>query len=237
MDRPTQAGMPFKMAWWSFDLGKYRPCDGTYCFYPYESLPPIPEVDGTLSWLGSLDATTDQMMQVHRNAPEARGNLERLIAEAEQLGLGLPQSFLRLMGSPKLQDRIPSSTACYFVLSEHIVPSPGTDGGYVIRFLNDQQDVLLWHLYVTREGDRGVLVSPYPLDELASPDASAGLGEDDRQAIIANTYLCAPSFEAFIYRFWLENVIWFKVSGGNDTPLTEDERRYLAHYGAGAAGR
>lgn len=34
---------PFASAWWSFDLGEYRPCDGTYRIYPYDSVPPLDE--------------------------------------------------------------------------------------------------------------------------------------------------------------------------------------------------
>lgn len=44
--------IPFSWAWWAFDLGDARPCDATYCHYPYEQLPPIPPLDGTLGWLG-----------------------------------------------------------------------------------------------------------------------------------------------------------------------------------------
>ena len=48
----TLSDAPFQAGWWSFDLGRYRPCDGTYQLYPYDSLPPLPEPDESLSWLG-----------------------------------------------------------------------------------------------------------------------------------------------------------------------------------------
>lgn len=47
---------PFELGWWSFDLGSYRPCGGTYCLFPYESLPLIVEPDETLGWLAPLGA-------------------------------------------------------------------------------------------------------------------------------------------------------------------------------------
>ena len=58
-------------------------------------------------------------------------------------------------------DRIPSCTACYFELPEKIIPFPGDEEGYIIRFLNDQQCVLLWYLYLTRSGKQSILVSRY----------------------------------------------------------------------------
>ncbi|HLJ81338.1 MAG TPA: hypothetical protein VKT52_07635, partial [Ktedonobacterales bacterium] len=60
-------------------------------------------------------------------------------------------------------------------------------------------------------------------------------GEADREAAIREIRVCAPSFATFIYRFWLENTVAFKLPsyGGSpldDTPLTDVERRYLEHY-------
>lgn len=156
---------PFRFGWWSFNLGQYRPCDGTYCFYLYDSLPPIRALNGTLDWLGPLDDETDQSMQLYRNAPEERGNLAQIEADATKFGLTLPKAFVRLMGSPDLQDRIPSCTACTFDLSAHIIPCIGETPGYLIRFLRDQQSVLLWYLYLTPQGDECVLVSPYEFGE------------------------------------------------------------------------
>src|SRR5579859_4049011 len=97
---------PFQTGWWGFDLGRYRPCDGTYQLYSADSLPPLPEPDASLSWLGPLDERVDARMAPHRNAPEARGALDALAARAQSLGLVLPASFSRLMSSPALQDRI-----------------------------------------------------------------------------------------------------------------------------------
>lgn len=229
LEPASDGQLPFRRAWWSFDLGKYRPCDGTYCYYPLDSLPPLQLTPGTLDWLGPLDDQTDRQMGIHRNAPGERGALPTIQAEAATLHVTLPEAFVSLMGSPELQDRIPSSTACYFKLSDHIVPCIGTEDSYVVRFLNDQQDVLLWFLYLTPDGNQRVLVSSAPLDELASqyPD---GPTDAQEKAIIANTYVCALSFDEFIYRWWLENTIWFKLDASDGGKLTEAEQRYLAHY-------
>lgn len=234
---------PFQPGWYSFDLGRYRPCDGTYCFYPYESLPPIQDVGEALGWLGPLDERTVRVMEIHRSYQKPERSLDVIIASAQRLGLTLPASFLHLMGSEELQNRIPSCTACYFSLSRDVVPCPATEDGYIVRFLNDQQGVLYWYLYLTPRGEQCVLVSPFELDDLSGDDTdddaddqqsdtpSEPLNEQQLQAILQSTFVCAPSFAAFTYRFWLENTIWFKLneSGGQDQ-LTAIERLYLSHY-------
>jgi hypothetical protein len=132
-----------------------------------------------------------------------------------------------LMSSPELQDRIPSCTACYFKLSDDMLPCPGSDGGYIVRFYNDQQGVLFWYLYLTPQGAQYVLVTPIELEDMAKDT----LSDEDKLSVQQNMWVCAPSFVAFIYRWWLENSVWFKVSESDDEDnLTVDERAYLAHY-------
>lgn len=237
MSQPAPQSLPFAYGWWSFDLGEERPCDGTYCYFPYDSLPPIPEaqLSGSLQWLAQAGEADEPDMHISPEDEALPARLSALTTSAQQLGLALPEAFLRLMSSPALRDRIPSCTACYFDLSRKIVPCPGSEAGYLIRFLNDQQDVLSWYLYLTTQGEHCVLVSPYQLDEAAEDEEdeeeSEPLTEQQRRSIIANTLICAPSFEAFIYRFWLENVLWFKLNG-DTSDLTDAERQYLAHYQA-----
>jgi hypothetical protein len=79
-----------------------------------------------------------------------------------------------------------------------------------------------------------VLVTPIELEEMAAKS----LSDEERLSIQQNTWVCAPSFVAFIYRWWLENSIWFKVSESDDEgKLTADERAYLAHYATGGSVR
>lgn len=222
---------PFKWGWLSFDLGKYRASRFAYSEYPYESLPPIDEkqLTGTLAWLGA----SEELGEREERKNESQARLGTLIAQAQQLGLTLPDAFLRLMASTTLQARIPSCTGCYFDLSQQIRTCPESEHGSIIRFLNDSQEVALWHLYLTPVGEERVLVASSRLDELDDPayieEVHDGLTDEKRQAIVASIMVCAPSFEAFVYRFWLENTIWASLHRGKP-PLTETQRRYLAHY-------
>lgn len=230
MDQPTPVLAPFQSGWYSFGLGEYRPCNGTYCLYPYKSIPPIPEsyFKGKLHWLESLDGDIDRDTQRYRRFSsedhmQRIDELKEVVTSAQQSGLSLPDTFLQLMTSPELQDRIPSCTDCYFDLSK-IVPCPGSEGRYILRFLNDQQGCLTWYLYMTPQGEHSVLVSFAFLDLLADEHCT-------EEEAIKGTYVCSPSFEEFLYRFWLENNLWYKLIWykGQKT-LTEEEEHYLSHY-------
>jgi len=217
---------PFRAAWWSVELPGYRACDSTYCYFPYEMLPPLDEslFRGEFQWLAPPGDEMQATMAIYRNeAANARmaGNLNRLKASAAQLGLRLPAAFLAFMTSPELQDRIPSCTACYFDLSERIIQLPIDDGGYLIRFLNDQQGVLLWYLYLTPQSESAVVISPVVFDD-------DGWDKTPTETIRADIEFCAPTFEEFMYRFWVENTIWFASEGGHS--LTEAQANYLRHY-------
>lgn len=223
--------IPFASGWWSFDLGTYRPCDSTYCLFSSADLPPLPwPLDTTLSWLPPLGEALDRQMAVYRNEPAARGRVDEIAAAAARLGLKLPSAFVRFMGAPELQDRIPSCTACTFKLGDQIVACPGVEGAYVISFLRDQQDCVIWYLYLTPAGDHFVLAFPGDLESFIE-EAPAAAGEKvDMAEVSHHIVVCAPSFAAFLYRFWLENTIWFKLNGDDQAPLTAEERRYLEHY-------
>ena len=219
---------PFQLGWWSFDLGKYRHCDGTYCFYPYDSLPPITVPDEKLAWLGPLTDTMDQQMDVHRRPEKPTGKIHEIVTQSGALGLTLPDAFMRLMLSRELQDRIPSCTACFFKLGERILPCPGDPNGYIVRFLNDQQDCVLWYLYLNKAGEHCVLAALPELETYADPAHPA---EPEMIArVVAATWICAPTFAEFIYRFWLENEIWFRLNESGGGPLDEAEQRYVDFY-------
>lgn len=203
---------PFPRSWWSFDLGKYRPCEGTYQRYEYETIPPLDETvfDGTFAWLGEGEPELKLAKQV--------GHLKNALRE---VGLKLPPAFERFMSTSSLWDSINSCTACEFDLSEAPVPSKVAPGAYTVRFLRDQQDCLLWYLFLTPDGETSVIVSPIPFDD---PEVA-----EDAEVVIANTWWRAPHFEHFIHRFWIENEIWEKVNG-KSPKLDSAQQRYVDHY-------
>jgi hypothetical protein len=212
MNQNASKSAPFKTGWYSFGLWSYRPCKATYCLYPYDSIPSLPAAQfiGEFQWLEPLDEDIDRIMQKYRY-PEEEGfwmdRMNRLADSARQLGLNLPDPFVCFMASPELQDRVPSCTGCHFYLPETIVPCPGSQDGYLIRFLDDQQFVLLWYLYLTTPGEHRVLAAHPRFHDLAeSPEyAEPFRSEEERQETLKGLYICTPSFEAFLYRFSLAN--------------------------------
>ena len=263
MDQPEQKQTipaPSQWGWWSSDLGDYRPLFPdpfrTYCNFSYDDLPPITGIPftGDFQWLTPLDSVLAQRLA--RSKEEVYDPTGHLLSEARitdyervemarhakaigeqarQLGLTLPPGFLRFITSIELQSRIPSPTACTFSLPERIVPYPGRENGYVLSFLWDTQACGIWHLYLTTDGAHRVLEAPFEFVELtANAEQCSEATLDD---ILAHVYLCAPMFEEFLYRFWLENMIWYHLNGYNTAgtrigpkPLTEAQQRYLAHY-------
>jgi len=217
---------PFRLAWWGGELSGYRTCDSTYCFYPYDSLPPLDSglFEDEFGWLPPLSSAMLERMALYQRseaASQLATRLENIQSSAAQMGLRLPNAFLKFMAAPELQEQIPSSTACYFDLSEQIVQLPIDDGGYLIRFYNDQQDMLLWYLYLTPHGESCVVVSGVMFDEVSPEGVTA-------EQIKASLDYCAPSFEEFIYRLWLENDLWFALDEGRS--LSDAQTAYLQHY-------
>jgi hypothetical protein len=160
-------------------------------------------------------------------SPDDREFFE-FVLSASDLGLTLPEAFLQFMSSRMLLDLFFSANdSALPALPETIVPYPGQGGGYLIRFLTDQQDCLFWYLYLnpTTQG-QCVLVSDYWFD----------LEEDYKESFHSDPsrngeiLLCAPTFEMFLYRYWLESILSEKLESNPPAPLTSEEQRYLEHY-------
>lgn len=219
--------LPFPAGWIGADLGQYRPCDGTYCYYEYDTLPPLDETrfTGQFEWLKPLSAQLEATMSVHLppNSHEKAllKNLAQVQKEAEQLGRPLPAEFVAFMQNRAWREAIPSCTACYFDCSGRLVHCPIT-GGYFVRFYNDQQDCCFWYLYVSPSGEQAVFTSWVMIDE-------EGFNPAEEEHFAQQIAVCAPSFELFLYRYWLENSLWFGLDEGKNF-LTPEFNDYLNHY-------
>jgi hypothetical protein len=217
----------FLPAWLSFDLGEYRPCNDTYCSYDLSKTPPLPSdlFKGNFDWLPKMSIEMKELMAKYQQneSEEIEAAIQAILRQAKSFNLSLPPEFIQFMRLEDLQSQIPSCTACYFDLSTDIIPCPlSHDEGYLIRFMNDQQAVLLWYLYIRPDGGHCVVVSPIPFDN------AKARGQLDDSVILDNTFFCAESFEEFVYRFWLENEIWFAIE--DEATLTPSQQAYLDFY-------
>ncbi|GID29938.1 hypothetical protein [Paractinoplanes brasiliensis] len=206
---------PFRPYWWAFGLEAAgvasRATMGTYGQFEFEALPPIPrQLSDNLAWLE--DQPTPQAWSI---GTKPVVELPALEAACGQLGLKLPVVFLDFLRSPRLQSKIRSCTACYISVGPTPVTVPGIDG-HLIRFLADQQGCLYWYLYLTAT-DHAVV---------CSADFYGGPG--DSYTDDGEIEFCGESFESFLYRFWLENEIWFAANDGE--PMSADAEQYIRRY-------
>lgn len=255
--------VPFRFGWYSWDLGEYRPYpDGywTYWPFPYETLPPLPEVSPNFAWLTSGGNAPERKVAGEASTAKLHSRLDYLASATLRLGLSLPDTFVQFMRAPELHARFRSGTGYWFFLSNRLVQCPGFDDGYLIGFLRDQQDCIIWCLCLTPDGEHCVLALPWEavltlpessfdalfgsleyakdievqtssvVDVAANADLDVPTDMTSIAADINDICICAHSFDEFIYRFWLEDEIAWKLEGLDQTPLTDVERHYLEHY-------
>ncbi|MET9498463.1 hypothetical protein [Streptomyces sp. NPDC006552] len=216
----------FDTAWCATDLGVYRPCRYTYEYYPYESLPPLDstELTGTFQQLGGTSETV----------PEQVTALNRLAENLATKGLTLPRDFVTFQADSKLHcslDEV-SVTCCWTDISEPL-PSPVEPGAFLVRFLRDQQDSVIWYLYLRPPGEAFVVHSYLDYEyeyEARRHGEGTESNFDDPQEQRAAILWCSPSFEEFATRFWIENRLWHALSGNDLSGLEPQVRDYLRHY-------
>src|SRR5262249_52563725 len=143
----------------------------------------------------------------------------KLIESAKTVGVCIPDEFLAFILDPTLVTMLRSPTDCYFHLSPHLVPCSGSASGYFVHFLSDSQNCYEWYMFLGIDGGHLVVASD---DVLSDPAHPAGLWEDTRRRIVC----CAPSFESFVYRLWIENECWYRLVQ-KDQPLTSEMCNYL----------
>jgi hypothetical protein len=220
--------------WVHIQLPGYRqlPEHHTYESSRLTDLPPIPiRLDNECEWLRSYG-------QVH-----AHGGLNQyerdiqpsLVVQLEQRAqIELPKSLRLFMTDPDLQSRVRSCTDCYLDPAERIVETISSIPGQLVHFLSDSQSCSHWYLHILPEGDSAVLASPdlYGLkvensDWIENP--SCRLERIDLSRL--EFAYCAPSFSEFLYRFWIENEIWFALADKRKPrPFNALELDYVEHY-------
>lgn len=198
-------------------------CDSTYCPVPYEILPKIHNVGDDFSWLDDFsDGFFDCTLHTDENLISHLDGIQR---EIQLHQLDLPFEFIQFMSDSRLQAKVPTCTACYLELSDALVAFPWDEPLYALRFMNDSQGCIIWYLLMRPGGTAKVVASRYFFD----PEIFEALKDDDEASeyadIFTQAYVCADSFLEFIYRFWIENSIWYSLD--DERPLTNRESEYI----------
>jgi hypothetical protein len=228
--RPARGLPQLERCWPSVELPGYRdhPAGATYSPFRFDDLPPIErELDDGLAWLLSEPKVAESIDELWPGDPRpARPATLDGLADLVGDVASLPPSFVALVTSPEPRTRIRSATRCYLDLGDRFLPVVG--GGRLIHFLSDQQWALHWLMYVDSSGSEAVVVTEDPIGFVES------LGDSDRafDPSASTACVCAESFSEFLYRFWIENEIWFRFADADveRRPPTDEQVAYLAHY-------
>lgn len=235
----------FPEIWTCWSIPGVRNVDGTYDAIPLNQLPVVEAADD-LSWLPPFDGQVIAKLDAKRlpgaeplapyfeeserlddaAAGDFEDQLDLIIAQAAKADVHLPEAFLQLFRSRKMQSRFFNPTACEFDLPQQgMTPAPFGSGGWIIRFLNDQQWCVNWYLFIPANGKAVVLSSSETQFAMALEEHDPNSPEHV-SAVLGVTHLAARSFPEFLYRFWIEAALWFKCQ--YKLPNTPAEERYLS---------
>jgi hypothetical protein len=188
----------------------------TYGAVPTEFLPPVPPLDGSFAWLRRAPNVKSAMVYREQELGSVASILKEREAEAALLGLAIPKDVLTFLTDADLFTKIPSCTACFWDIGARLVPLPDHEGPErVLRFMNDQQGCAYWFLLVEPNRPARVAYGFYAFEDW---------DWDEEAEIDTALTLCADSFESFIWRWWIENAIWFAAH--ERRPLEGDLRAY-----------
>lgn len=231
-ERVSLAAPGLARGWPSFDLPGYRehPTLTTYSVFDQGLLPPIErQLDDGLAWLLAEPPVEHSLAggHIYEGEPMTAATAVRLDALIADLDVTPPPAFEKFIRVPELRSRVRSCTACYLDLASF--PVHVDRGGWLLHFLSDQQWVRHWLLYVDRDGAEAVVSTDLPYGfGLESPEDEPGWTSDQFNRGSGESIVCADSFSEFLYRFWIENEIWFALA--EHRGLTHEQRRYAEHY-------
>jgi uncharacterized protein (TIGR02996 family) len=221
-----------EFAWWGTGIGPAREASGTYECFRYHDQPPLPveALDGTFAWLRESDPHFS-----YEHAPLWKAFCQH----QRQRGYFVPIEFERFLTHPDLPARIQSCTDNYFErppdpTSDRSAPSAEREDGLLVTFYADSQYCVLWSILLPREPGRYAPIIAGPPDVLFPGSWGDDREEDDDQG---TPVLAASQFEQFIFRWWIENEIWYAtVWGASRRALKPLEQAYMDHLNRRTAG-
>ncbi|MBL8914762.1 MAG: TIGR02996 domain-containing protein [Archangium sp.] len=208
--------------WWGVGLGE-RETGATYQGFAYAQQPPLPveRFDGSFEWLARAPTRTTYREEQEDTlwAPK--------IASLRERGFNVPTAFETLMLNADLQLRVPSCTDNTFLSGkrgdEHPLDDPHET---FLTFYTDSQSCVLWGIRLARGDDRyaPVLAGAPEFPEEEPPEGQPYFR-------FPELTFNAPTFETFVYRWWLENTLWFATQF-KKRPLNAEEQAYMDHLAA-----
>lgn len=224
VDLPGTPDFGLSKGWWSFDLPGIRESGSqtTYALFAYQDLPPLKDPGNNFSWLMAHPAQPQSILD------ESQPGLAPLSDLMPHVAALLPEPFRAFSRNTALQKRVRSCTGCFLEAPDYLIRVTAPVEGWLVHFLSDAQWVLHWYMYLSAGGAHCVVVSRQAIGfrEEQEPDWSWENFSIDMSS--QEAWLCAPTFSAFLYRFWLENELWFAIQ--EHRKLTAVQRQYAEHY-------
>lgn len=213
--------------WFTAGHGTLWGTTGTYSRVAYHRLPAWPAQSAAFAWLKDLPQREHgRTLDSDENRTES---FPLIAAEIRSLGFDLPEELPPLLTQPAIQSQIPTCTDCYLELSAHAVPLPGWPGSYAVRFMNDSQCCVLWYLLFQPDTPVRVLASEYFLERDIFDAMDYPSDIDDQplryEDVLSKSFVCAESLGEFLWRFCVENRLWFALH--EKLPLAPAEQAYL----------
>lgn len=207
--------------WWGVGLGE-RETSATYQGFAYAQQPPLPveRFDGSFAWLAKAPERT-----TFRDEEPDSGWREKLAALRTQ-GFNVPATFEKFMLDVPLQLKVPSCTDNTFLSGERSELHPLGEEDAFLTFYTDSQSCVLWGIRLGKGADR---YAPVLAGAPEHPENDPPPGQP--YFSFPELTFNAPTFESFIYRWWLENTLWF-ATRLDKRPLSAEEQAYLAHLAA-----
>jgi uncharacterized protein (TIGR02996 family) len=217
----------FEFAWWGTGIGPARESVSTYERFQYHDQPPLPVeiMDGTFAWLCETEPESLSFRAGRR--------WKAFCAKKREQGYFVPREFERFLTDSDLPARIKSCTDNYFQpppnpKAEDSTPCAEWEDGLFVSFYADSQYCVLWGILLPREPGRYAPILAGPPNALF-PSIWADV-EEVEPSDPGKPVLAASQFEQFVFRWWIENEIWFAtVWDESRRPLTAMEQAYVDH--------
>ncbi|KAJ7165074.1 hypothetical protein C8R46DRAFT_1098105 [Mycena filopes] len=201
------------------------------------------QLDGDLHW---LRAQPPEIAAEHDDWPRgvaaSADEVRKLNAHVENLGLTLPPGFAAFAGTQDLIERmhLGGSTICLGELHKCAPEQDGGKGGYVCRFLCDQQGCGFWGLYMDNVGHTCVVTTDSQWDflcaccgdpQMYSPPV---VHEGIPQAHPELKFLYVEGeWEEWMARMYFNGWLWGTMWANRE--VVGWEKEYLQHFGKGPA--
>ena len=176
------------------------------------------DFDGSFGWLSDTPTHAEWAIG-DRSGGLHDEQLNSAINSAAVHEIQLPKEFLAFMRNTGMHKHVRSASGCYLDVANTVIP---LEGGYLLRFLNDQQGCAFWYLYMNSDASDHCVVCAYEYQDLDD-------GDYELDEITASDFhVCESGFERFISRFWIENEIMFAQY--DETPPPNIPDKYLKLY-------